>query len=91
MAETKGPPTLNVPKSKAAKKDEVKATLAKLKEKARAARPAAKLTYGMTVNGKFVFTKQEFSSAADAMAQATKTYNKFYGKGLRELIVSIHK
>ncbi len=91
MAEIKGPPTLNVPKSKAAKKEEGKAKVAALRAKAAAARPAAKLTFGMTVNGKFAFTKQEFNSAADAMAQATKTFNKHYGKGLRELIVSIHK
>lgn len=86
-----GPPTLKAPVAKTQKVADGKAKLAALKAKKAASRPNAKLTYGLTVNGKFEFVKQEFSSALDAMNQATKTYNKYYGKGLREIIVSIHK
>lgn len=86
-----GPPTLKEPKPKEQKKADAKAKLADLKVKQKASRPAAKVTIGSVVNDKFTFTKTEYDDATEAVEFAVKAFNKMHGKGLKEIIISVHK
>lgn len=91
MAKNDAPPTLAAPKTKTQKAEDVKAKLASLKAKADAEKPAARLTYGITTDGKFQFVKQDFKDATAAVNGALTVFKKHFGKGLREIIISLHK
>jgi hypothetical protein len=87
------PPTIGEEKPvKVAKKADpkAKAKFAELKAKKAASRPAAKLTYGIVVNGKYQFVKQEFSRHEDALKQSAKVFNENIKRGLREIMLSFH-
>jgi hypothetical protein len=92
MAKTNddAPPTVAKPKTEAAKKAASVGKLAELKKKEKANRPAAKLTYGATVNGEFQFVKKPFDDQSEAMNAAIAVFNKMSNKGLREIIISFH-
>lgn len=75
-------------KAKTPAKKDPKAALAALKAKKKAERPAVKITFGVSTNGHYVFSKMNFENPQEALRDLVKLCQPRLGKGLREVIIS---